>query len=138
MVGVMSAGWPVLCKDGPLRAFICLCSSLVALGTVPLTLCVVARGAVSVHGAPLPDVTLSGVGVTYAAHRARRPSCPGREWLAVPKSAATVPASPGLTARGLPSPTLSTLASWTQQAACFGGADHAPPSSLPVADSLLS
>ena len=135
----MSAAWPALRKeDGPLRAFICLRSSLVALGIVPLTLCVVARGAVSIRGAPPPDVTPSGVGVTYAAHRASRPSCLGRKWLAVPKSAATVPTSPGLMPRGLPSPTLSTLASWTQQAACSGGADHTLPPSLPVVGSLLS
>ena len=135
----MSAAWPVLHKeDGPLQAFICLRSSLVALGVVPLTLCVVARGAVSVCGAPPPDVTLPGVGVTYADHQASRPSCLGRKWLAVPKSAARVPTSPGLMPRGLPSPTLSTLASWTQQATCSGGADHAPPPSFPVVGSLLS
>ena len=43
VVGVMSAARPVLCKeDGPLRAFICLRSSLADLGIVPLTLCAVA------------------------------------------------------------------------------------------------
>lgn len=62
----MSAAWPVLCKeDGPLRAFICLRSSFAALGIVPLTLCVVARGAASIRGAPPQEVTPSGVGVTY-------------------------------------------------------------------------
>ena len=55
--------------------------SLTGCALDPLCGC---RGAASVRGAPPEAVTPSGVGVTCAAHRASRPSCPGREWLAVP------------------------------------------------------